>query len=86
MLGIAEGKLQQGQLINALHDFRTAQNHCNLCRPVLEDQVPHILSICSFISLQLGDCAAALTDAQECIARDQGWAEVNNNYYTYLRY
>ena len=78
MLESAERKLQQRQLINALHDFKTAQNHCNLCRPFLEDQVPHILSICSFISLQLGDCAAALTDAQECIARDQGWAEVNN--------
>lgn len=72
----AEQNLRRGSLSEALNLYNGALTHCNMNSPILQDEVPKILSNRSLVFSKMGNFELALTDAGQCMEIFPYWAKV----------
>lgn len=72
----AEENLLRGSLSEALNLYNGALTHCNMNSPILQDEVPKILSNRSLVFSKMGNFELALTDAGQCMEIVPYWAKV----------
>jgi hypothetical protein len=78
----AEQNLRSGRLSDAFNLYNGALNHCNMNAPVLQDEVPKLLSNRSLVLTKIGNFELALADAMHCIEMSPYWAKVRVNRFS----